>query len=312
MIDPYIGKGFFGFFGVLIQRVFSLFHTTLYMDELQIAVLICLTLLGAIVGPFLIARNMAMVANALSHTILLGIGIAYLIFFISGATNIQEMMDIKVLFLASIISAFCTLITQNFLKSFFKIQQDAGIGFVFTFFLALGVILVSFFSHNAHVGTELIMGNIDAVDLNHLKTIFLISLINCFIFLIFRRGFLISTFDRESAFLSGFRPKFYDMLIVCMTAFTTIASFRAVGIFTGLAFLIVPSLMALKKSVSLNKVMVIAFLFGMMISIGSVALSRAFFSWFNIGLSTGGILMVFMTLGLILSVIKPQYKCGAK
>ena len=76
LMNPYSGSSFFGFFAVLGQRLMGIFSGNLEplaSDEVQLLVLVLISLSSALVGTFLVLKKKAMLANSLSHTILLGI-----------------------------------------------------------------------------------------------------------------------------------------------------------------------------------------------------------------------------------------------
>src|ERR1700722_7851668 len=81
--NPYTGQTFFGFFLVLCQRLWlflsqQLSFADIASDEIQMLVLIGISASAGLVGSFLVLRKMTMLANSLSHTILIGIVLAYL------------------------------------------------------------------------------------------------------------------------------------------------------------------------------------------------------------------------------------------
>src|SRR5580692_7382093 len=102
-MNPYWGTDFWQFFAVFGKRM-ALFATgqlpfsQLASDEIQVLVLILIALSSALVGTFLVLKKMTMLANALSHTILLGIVGAYLLF----AQGIGDLaIDLKTLIIAA-------------------------------------------------------------------------------------------------------------------------------------------------------------------------------------------------------------------
>ena len=78
-MNPYTGTNFFTFFVTLFTRISAMLHGDLASDEIQVLTLCCISISGALIGTFLYLRRMTMLANSLSHTILLGIVIAFLI-----------------------------------------------------------------------------------------------------------------------------------------------------------------------------------------------------------------------------------------
>ncbi len=149
--NPYNGQTFFGFFLTLLHRLWGfvsgdLEWRHLASDELQVVVLVGVASSSALVGTFLVLRKMTMLANALSHTILLGIVGAYLltretVLFQDGGhggpINIQAML------LAALVMGLVTTFLTEFLTKTARLQEDASTGIVFTSLFALGIILVT-------------------------------------------------------------------------------------------------------------------------------------------------------------------------
>lgn len=296
MNDPYHGVGLLQFFGVFIKRLFLLFPTGIYPDEIQIAVLIMLSVVGAFLGPFLIYRKMAMMANALSHTILLGITLTYLLFIVLGVQHVHAAINTPILLIAGVVSAVLTFVVHRFLKTVFKVQHETAVGFAFTSLFALGVVLISMISKNAHIGLELIMGNLDAVTLSDVLTIAVAMGVLSFCVILFKRGLITSTVDPCGAALFGFSAKVYDFIVILLTSMITVVCFKAVGVFMTLAFLLIPSLIASRFVISYRKVTLYAALAGALISVVGVAISRAVLTYANLGLSTSGIIVFLFAL----------------
>ena len=104
-----------------------------------------------LIGVFLILRKMAMMADAISHTVLLGIVIAFLI--------TRELSGMHML-VGAILAGLLTALLVQWLHSL-EVQQDAAIGTVFTTLFALGVILIETSAGNAHLDVQhALMGEI--------------------------------------------------------------------------------------------------------------------------------------------------------
>src|SRR5690554_3701535 len=110
-----------------------------------------------IVGVFLILRRMAMMADAISHTVLLGIVIAYLLTHCLSGTH---------MLIGAAIAGLLTTFLVQLLHSR-GVQQDASIGVVFTTLFALGVILIATKVGNAHLDVKhALMGEISFIPWN--------------------------------------------------------------------------------------------------------------------------------------------------
>src|ERR1700722_6236710 len=121
-INPYYNLNFWQFFAELLKR-FGAFVTGnlpfdhLASDEIQILVLIGVSISAATVGTFLILRRMTMLANSLSHTILIGIVGAYLVTsggLISADTGHTHHINIEAMLLASLVMGLLTAFLTEF------------------------------------------------------------------------------------------------------------------------------------------------------------------------------------------------------
>lgn len=297
--NPYSDTDFFGFFWVLLLRIYALLTGNLSFeglvaDEIQIATLVCVAVAGALVGVFLVLRRMTMLANALSHTILLGIVVAYLI---------CNTLTIPVLMVASLVTGIVTTFLTTFFNRVIKLQEDASIGLIFSTLFALGIVLVTFFSRNVHVGTELVMGNADALQRGDIKIVAAVLGINVVLFMLLYYGFKITTFDPCLARAFGFSPLVFNYLLMVQTSATAIGAFKAVGVLMVLAFLVLPPLTARLLTHHLPRLIVLAAVIGVAGAVIGVALSRHILTFCGIGLSTGGIVVVVLGCLYVLAIL---------
>lgn len=302
MVNPYTGQDFFGFFAVFFHRLWGFLSGQLSLealvtDEVQIIVLGCVATSGALVGTFLILRRMTMLANALSHTILLGIVSAYLLLRFFSQTELGASLSISTLLVASFVTGIATTFLTEFLCKVIKLQEDASIGLVFSILFSLGIVLVTLFSRNVHVGTELVMGNADALRKADVRDVLAILGMNLTLFFFLFHAFKITTFDPQLARSFGYSPLFFNYLLMVQTSATAIGGFRAVGVVMILAFFVIPPLTARLLTNTLSTLLWLAVTIGIFASLVGVALSRHFLTQFGVGLSTGGI--VVMTLGFL-------------
>jgi manganese/zinc/iron transport system permease protein len=294
-MNPYWGQSFWEFLLTLGKRVGKGLQgeiglQDLATDEVQILVLILIACSASLIGIFLILRRMTMLANALSHTILLGIVLTLLLF-----QNMTGTFDLKFLTVAALITGALTTFTTEWVHKGLRLQEDASIGLIFTTFFALGIIGVSLFFRHAHLGIETVMGNVDALHLEDLKLAFYLFLFNLVITGGLFQRYTLFTFDPHLARNFGLPLVFLGHLMMIQTAATAIGSFRALGVFLFLCLLVVPSLTARLFTSRLKGVIFIASLIGIGAAIFSVALSRHFLSVYQISFSTGGLMSI--TLG---------------
>ncbi len=308
--NPYDGKNFFGFFQELFVRLYG-FVTgqfsldALVSDEIQIIVLMSVASSAALVGTFLVLRKMTMLANSISHTILLGIVAA----FVWTQDGILESgghyhaINVQVMLLASLAVGVLTAFLTEFLTKTARLQEDASTGIVFTSLFALGIILVTLLTRNAHVGTEVVMGNVDALQLQDCKLVLVIFALNVLMTLLFFKEYTITSFDPALAQALGISTLFFNYLLMVQASATTIGAFRAVGVLMILAFITGPVLAARLLTHHLKALIGLAMGLGCLASILGVAIARHLLSVYGIPLSTSGIVVCVIVVLFLLAVL---------
>lgn len=310
--NPYEGKTFFGFCFLLLHRLWQFLTgqlplSALASDEIQMVVLIGVAASCALVGTFLVLRRMTMLANSLSHTILLGIVVAYVLTHegvLGGTPTAAPPIDIQLMLLAAFLTGLVTTFLTEVLTKIARLQEDASTGLVFTSLFALGIILVTLLTRSAHIGTEVVMGNVDALHFEDVKLIFVILAINTICSILFFKQFQITTFDAGLAQALGISPVVFNYLLMSLVSFTTIGAFRAVGVLMVLAFITGPVLMARLLTDQLKRMLILSIAIGCIASILGVALSRHLLTVYDLPLSTGGLVVctIVVLFGLTLLV----------
>lgn len=296
-----MGGDFFSFFAVLFQRLTGqLPLDQLASDEVQLIVLMGVTLSTVLLGTFLTLKKMTMMANSLSHTTLLGIVIAYLIFF---APETDLSIDTGILLVAAVVSAVLTTLLTELARDLLKLQEDAAIGLVFTTLFALGIILVTVFTRNSHLGVEVITGNVDALHFEDIRLIWGAALLNIILIGLFFRQWVMTAFDEKLSFSLGLPTKTFHYLLMFLTALTLIAAFRAVGVLLVLSFLVGPTLIARQWTHRLSSLLLLGIGIGLFAAIVGVALSRHFLTAYHMPLSTGGLVVTLISIFYFLSTV---------
>jgi manganese/zinc/iron transport system permease protein len=309
-MNPYFGTDFFQFFSLWIQRMMALCTgqlplSALASDEIQIFVLGLVAISSALTGTLLTLKKMTMLANSLSHTLLLGIVVAYLLLipFLPSTEAHSFHISLKVLFLASLVTALLTTTLTRLLTRLLRVQEDASIGLVFNTLFALGIVLVTVFTRNAHLGTEAIMGNVDALHLNDLSIVWPIALLNAVIVTLLYKEFKMTLFDPSFGNSQGFSTHLLNDLLMVLTAATVISAFRAVGVLLVLSFLVAPALLARLFTHTLKGMLLFSILIGTLFSLFSVALARHLLSVHQFPISTAGLVVSLLGVGYGLAVL---------
>lgn len=186
----------------------------------------------AILGCFLILRRMAMVGDAISHAVLPGIVIAFLI---AGTRD-----SLPMLLGASVIGMVTVFLIQCFKNS--GVPTDASIGVVFTALFSIGVILVSLYASQVDLDLDCVLfGEIGLVPFDRLwigetdfgpKAVWglgITLLVVMGILSLFYKHFKICSFDPGLAVSLGIPVALFHYLLMGLVSMTTVASFESVG-----------------------------------------------------------------------------------
>jgi len=301
-MNPYYDANVWEFMGIFFRRLF-LWEGGLPSDELQIWTLGAVSTSTALLGTLLVLRKMTMVANALSHTILLGIVGAFLL----TGMNVMGGLDLTTLLIAAFVMGILTTLSTDLLIRVARLQEDASIGLVFNSLFALGVVVLTLMTRDAHIGTEVVMGNVDALQKSDLRLMGALAGVNLFLIGLFFKEFNLTTFDPGLAHSMGYRPALYSFLLMILVSLSIVAAFRAVGALLVIALIVIPPLTARFWTRSLLGLMSGAIGVGWLGSFVGVALSRHFLSVQGKALSTGGIVVVLLGLLFLLSALIQRF-----
>jgi len=223
-----------------------------------------------LIGVFLILRRMAMMADAISHTVLLGIVTAYLV--------TRELSGIHMLIGAVLAGLLTAVLVQWFHAR--GVQQEAAIGVVFTSLFALGVILIATKVGNAHLDIQhALMGEITFVPWNVIElpwvgefpeATFILLVVLAVVLLVllsFYKEWKITSFDPGLAASIGIPVVFMHYLFMSLVSVTTVAAFDAVGAIMVVAMLITPAASAYLWTDRLSIMLVLSSSFGVISAI---------------------------------------------
>lgn len=231
-----------------------------------------------LLGSFLILRKMAMVGDAISHSVLPGIVIAFLI---SGSRD-----SIAMLIGAAALGVLTTLLIDLLHKKA-GLQEDASIGVTFTWLFAMGVILISLFTNQVDLDQECVLfGEIAYVPLDLLYSSSGMSLgpramwisasllLVILAFIIFGfKGLYLSSFNIDYAKSLGISTVFWHFAFMSLVSLTTVVSFESVGAILVVALLITPAAAAYLLTGKLKTMLFLASLFGVLSASGGYFLA---------------------------------------
>jgi len=252
----------------------------------SLIIAIVVGLICAIVGSYLMVQRLALLGDAISHSVLPGLAIAFL-------------LDINIFvgaFIAGILSTL--LITWIHTKS--PIKEDAAMGIVFSAFFALGVTLITVIQKENKIDlNHFLFGNILGVTAADVRDTAILAIVIILVVAAIYKELLFYTFDPLGAEAAGLPVQALNFSLMVLIALTVVASLKAVGVILVLSLLITPSATAYLLVPRLHQVMGLGAAIGVVSSISGMYLSY----WLNLPSGPAIVLVAsgFFTLALLFS-----------
>ena len=197
----------------------------------------------ALPGAQLVLRRRSMMSEAISHAVLPGVAIAFLI----TATN-----DPLVMLAGAVLIGILTTVLVDVVQRSSRTDVGASMGIVFTTLFALGLVLVRVFADDVRIDPHVVIYG--SIELSFLDQVSLWGwsvprgavvnggslLINVVLFALFYKELKLTAFDEPLAAAMGFRPRLVQGVLMAMTAATAVAAFETVGSILVVAMIIVP------------------------------------------------------------------------
>ncbi len=238
--------------------------TSAQIDIQLIAMLVALAC--AIPGTFLVLRKMAMISDAISHSILPGIVIG---FFLTHDLNSPWLI------LLAALSGVLTVFLVEFIQKTGLVKKDTAIGLVFPALFSIGVILIAKNANDVHLDVDaVLLGElafapfdrflVQGLDLGpkSLWVIGIILFVTITLLFLFFKELKLTTFDKGLAATLGFSPIGIHYGLMTMSSITVVGAFDAVGAILVVALMIAPAAAAYLLTNDLKKMLVLSCVFG--------------------------------------------------
>lgn len=198
----------------------------------------------ALIGCFLVLRKMSMMGDAISHAVLPGLAVAFLV---TGSRDSLPM------FIGAAVVGVLTALFTQWINRFGKVEESASMGVVFTALFAIGLILIVRAARHVDLDPGCVLyGAIELVPLDvrpvagfmvprAVVTLACVFLLDLLFVIAFYKELKISSFDPELATTLGINATLMHYLLMTLTAVTTVAAFESVGSILVVAMLIVPA-----------------------------------------------------------------------
>lgn len=259
-----------------------------------------------LIGNYLILRRMALVGDAISHSVLPGIAIAFLI----AKTRSNFAM-----FLGALAAGVATTVLIETIHRRSRVKQDAAIGIVFSTLFAIGVILISLFASQVDLDVDCVLhGEIGLVQIEPKvalggvelapESVIVMAAVTALVvglILIFYKELLVSSFDPGLAASLGIRPTVMHYGLMCALSVVVVSAFQAVGAILVIAMLILPGATAYLLTHRLPSMMMLSVVHSALSAILGMHLAR----WLNCSMA-GAMVVAGAALFAIAWIFSPS------
>jgi len=236
---------------------------------------------SALIGNYLVLRRMSMLGDAISHSALPGIVIAFLI---SGSR------DSFALTIGALVAGVVTTLLIEFIHRRTIVKIDAAIGIVFSMLFALGVLLLELAPHTDLDPDCVLFGQLEYLGVHSFDNVFIglfaskqfqllfgVFSITALLAIMFYKELLVSSFDPLLAGAQGFHPDFIHYSMMCVLSLVVVSAFEAVGAILVIAMLILPGASAYLITHRLPSMIKLSIAHAILSTIGGVHLAV----WWN-------------------------------
>jgi manganese/zinc/iron transport system permease protein len=214
-----------------------------FLDTWIVVIGVMSSVACALLGNYLVLRRLSMMGDAISHAVLPGLAVAFLV---SGSRGSLTM------FIGAAIVGVLTALFTQWIHRFGQVEQSASMGVVFTALFALGLIIIVRAADSVDLDPGCVLyGAIELVPLDTVSlwgwsvpraviTVGSVLILDLVFIILFYKELKISSFDESLATTLGINSALMHYLLMTLVAVTTVAAFESVGSILVIAMLIVP------------------------------------------------------------------------
>ncbi len=251
-------------------------------------------IVGAVVGAlcavlscFLILKGWSLMGDAVSHAVLPGVVLAYL-------------LGLPLMIGAFAAGLLCAT-GSGFLKRHSRLKEDTAMGVVFTGMFAVGLVLFSKTPSDMHLD-HILVGNILGISDKQVNQTLWIGGAVLVVSLIFRKDLLLICFDPQQAKILALKDGFLTYLLLALLSLAIVVAMQSVGIILVVAMLVIPGCIGYLWTDRFDRMLAIA------VGCSLVSNFVGIFVSYHATTSTSGCMVLVMTLLFVMSlVVAPKY-----
>ena len=237
-------------------------------------------IVGAVLSTWLVLIGWSLMGDAVSHSVLPGVVIAYVLDFPFA--------------IGAAFFGFLAVILIGVVRDTSRVKEDAAIGIVFTTLFALGLVLISVTPSQTDLG-HIVFGNLLGVSWADVTQVIVLGAFTLGILIYKRKDFTLFAFDPIHARAIGFNPKIIGAVLLALLALTSVVALQAVGVILVVAMLIIPGATAYLLTDQFSKMLIIAPVLGAIAAVVGVYLS------YYLDTASGG--MVVLSQGAMFALV---------
>ncbi len=232
----------------------------------------------AIPGVFLVLRKMALISDAISHSILPGLVLGFFI---------TQDLNSPLLIIFAAFTGIITVVLVEWIQKTGLVKEDTAIGLVFPALFSIGVILIAKNANDVHLDVDaVLLGELafapfdrlmmSGVDMGpkSLWVMGVILVITVALLLLFFKELKVSTFDVGLSSALGFSPVILHYGLMSISSITVVGAFEAVGAILVVALMIAPAATSYLLTSDLKKMLLLSVLFGVFSAISGYWLAH--------------------------------------
>lgn len=212
----------------------------------------------AVLSCYLVLKGWSLMGDAISHAVLPGIIVAYVI---------QIPMIV-----GAFVAGMACAISTGWIKSHSRVKEDTVLGIVFTGLFALGLVLMTKVHTNIHFD-HIIKGNLLGITSSDLVQLMAISGVTLVITLAKSRDLMLLCFDPSQARACGLNTTFLYYLLLALIAATAVAALQAVGFILTVAMLIIPGATGFMLCDRFGRMLMVAMALSLVSAVGGTYIS---------------------------------------
>lgn len=251
---------------------------------------LCIGVMAPLIGTFLVHRQLALIGDALAHTGFAGVAVGL---FVNAVFELGVSPYLTAVIVSMIAALFIELISEVT-----DAYNDVSMAIVLSTGFALGTTLISINAGGLAVGVnQFLFGNLATVSQDSAAILLLLFVIVIGVVGLTRNQLLYVTFDETAAAVSGLSVRWYNRIMVLLTAMVVVGAMQIMGVILVAAMLVVPVAGASQVSRSFNESLLVSVVLAELAVILGSSVS------YYAGATAGGVIVLLAVAIYVVAVV---------